>query len=289
MRLSTSTNILDYVPDREESVSVAECLRRCSQAGFKVMDMNFCDQSGQGRPLTRDNWKDWVARIGATAQKYDIAFSQSHTLFYNVCDYGVKERESNEELVRRAIIGSGMLGVKWIVIHAGTVSEPGYSYKESLRRNHEYFLPHIELARKYNCGIAIENLPENDRKNREFAASVEELLELVDSFHDPDVGICWDFGHAHLTNEDQIKSLRQIGPRLKATHVADNHQNFDEHLAPFFGNIDWDPLMKVLTGINYSGDFTFEIHSFVRKVPDQLRDSLLVHIFELGQYLIGKA
>jgi L-ribulose-5-phosphate 3-epimerase len=289
MRLSTSTNILDFVPDKKEPVSVQECLRRCSQAGYRVMDMNFCDQSGSGRPLTRENWESWVETVGAAAKKYDIEFSQSHTLFYNVCECGAEEREHNEELVRRAIIGSGMLGVKWIVIHAGTVTEPGYSFKESLRRNHEYFLPHIALAKKYNCGIAIENLPENDRKNREFAASVEELLELVDSFGDPSVGVCWDFGHAHLTNENQITSLRRIGNRLKATHVADNHKNFDEHLAPFYGTIDWYPLMKVLTEINYAGDFTFEIHNFVRKIPDALRDKLLVHTYDLGQYLKSKA
>jgi sugar phosphate isomerase/epimerase len=289
VRLSTSTNILDYVPDKREPVPVEECLRRCSQAGYKVMDMNFCDQSGEGRPLTKDNWKDWVNKVGEAAQKYHIMFSQSHTLFYNVCDHSIKEREDYEELVRRAIIGSGMLGVKWIVIHAGTVNEQGYSFRESMKRNHEYFLPHIELAQKYNCGIAIENLPENDRKNREFAAAVEELLELVDSFDDSSVGICWDFGHAHLTDENQEKSLRRIGHRLKATHVADNHGNFDEHLAPFYGNIDWYPLMKVLTEINYAGDFTFEIHSFMRKFPDALRDHLLVHTYDLGQYLISKA
>lgn len=289
MRLSTSTNILDYVPDRQEPIPVEECLRRCSQAGYKVMDMNFCDQSGKGRPLTKYNWKDWVNQVGEAAQKYGITFSQSHTLFYNVCDYTIKEREENEELVRRAIIGSGMLGVKWIVIHAGTANESGYSFRESMKRNHEYFLPHIELAKKYNCGIAIENLPENDRKNREFAAAVEELLELVDSFDDSSVGICWDFGHAHLTDEDQEKSLKSIGQRLKATHVADNHRNFDEHLAPFYGTIDWYPLMKVLTEIKYAGDFTFEIHNFMRKFPDALRDQLLVHTYDLGQYLISKA
>lgn len=289
MRLSTSTNILDYVPDRKNGVSVEECLSRCSKAGYKVMDMNFCDHSNKGGHLTEKDWEAWVNSIAAAAKENNIEFSQSHTLFYNVCESGEAEKITNEGLVKRAIIGSGMLGVKWIVMHAGTVTYPGYSHKDSIKKNHEYFLPHIELAKKYNCGIAIENMPDYDRNHRQFTACADELLELVDSFNDKAVGVCWDFGHAHLTGDDQAISLRRVGKRLKATHIADNHGGFDEHLAPFYGNIKWEPLMKVLTEIEYSGDFTFEIHNFVRPLPDGLRDKMLIHTADIGRYLISKA
>lgn len=289
MRLSTSTNILDRVPDSEDRISAQECLCRCSKAGYKVMDMNFCDHSSKGEELTKKDWEAWVYSIAAAAKENGIEFSQSHTLFYNVCESSGSEKEINEELVRRAIIGSGMLGVKWIVMHAGTVTYPGYSHKESIKRNHEYFLPHIELAKKYNCGIAIENMPDYDRNHRQFTACTDELLELVDSFDDKAVGVCWDFGHAHLTGEDQATSLRRVGKRLKATHIADNHGMFDEHLAPFYGNIKWEPLMKVLSEIEYCGDFTFEIHNFARPLPNALRDKMLMHTVDMGRYLISKA
>ncbi len=37
------------------------------------------------------------------------------------------------------------------------------------------------------------------------------FVDLVDSFHCDNVGICWDFGHAHLMGLDQREALRYMG------------------------------------------------------------------------------
>ncbi|HOJ10767.1 MAG TPA: sugar phosphate isomerase/epimerase [Clostridiales bacterium] len=287
MRLSTSTNIMDKVAGVSGAIPLEKCLEKCSNAGYKVMDMNFCHVSGKEGYLTRNNWESWINDLAENAVKYDIEFSQSHNIIYNICDPSISNREWLEELTHRAIICSGELGVKWVVMHAGTSFEKGYSALESKKKNVEYFKTYADFAQKHNTGIAIENVFDFD--GRQYTACVEELIDLVDSLNDFKVGICWDFSHANITNENQCLSLQRIGKRLKATHVADNNGHDDEHLAPFYGNINWEPIMKTLVEIGYEGDFTYEIQKFSENLPETVRDTMLYHTVDIGNYLLSMA
>ncbi len=288
MRLSVSTNIM-HRSGEGPSLPVEECLKRCREAGFRVLDINFCDLTFPGQPLTKPDWESWVQKVKHLAQEGGLVFSQSHAPFYNVCGGKIANRDFLEEMVRRSIVASGELGVKWIAMHAGTLLGQGYSARNSRDRNLLYFRPHVALARECGCGIALENMADFKEHRRWYTASAEELIDLVDAFEEENVGICWDFGHANLTGADQAESLRQIGSRLKSTHVDDNHGKTDEHLAPFYGNIEWEPLMHTLSEIGYLGDFTFEVHGFAGGMPDTLRGSQLEHIAAVGNYLLSLA
>lgn len=287
MRLSTSTNIMDRVFGIRGAISLNECIKKCSKAGYRVLDMNFCHVSGKNEYLVRDDWESWIDNLADKAKEYGIEFSQAHNIIYNICDRSVSDREWLEELTRRTFICSGKLGVKWIVIHAGTSSGKVYSASESKRMNIENIKDYANLAQKFNMGIAIENMFDYD--GRIFTSSTEELIDLVDSINEPNIGVCWDFGHANLTKEDQCESLKQIGKRLRATHVNDNNGSKDEHLAPFFGNIDWNSIMKTLSDIGYDGDFTYEIQGFSDNLPKDARESMLNLTVDIGKYLINLA
>ena len=290
MRLSTSTNIMDRFEKVQGVVSMEECLSSCAKAGYKVIDMNFHDMSNPGMPVSHDNWESWVDRINEYAKGLGLEFSQSHSHFYHFLSPRVTDKEWHEELIRRSFIGSSKLGVKWMVMHAATYKEQGFSFRKSLELNLERFKQYLEMAHKYNVGIAIENLYDPlDVFYRTFSSAPEELIELVDKLNDELVGVCWDFGHANLAANDQNESLKLIGKRLKATHVNDNDKLKDRHLLPFYGVIEWEPIMKTLKEIDYQGDFTFEITPFLDRVPPVIRQKALEHTVEVGNYLISLA
>ena len=46
--------------------------------------------------------------------------------------------------------------------------------------------------------------------------------------------------------------------------------------------------MDALYGIQYAGDFTYEIHNAVRHLPDSLKDPMLRYSVALGKGLIGR-
>ena len=290
MRLSTSTNIMDRYEKIQGVVSMEECIRRCHAAGYRVLDMNCHDMSNPGMPLAADDWEAWAHRIAELAGALGVEFSQSHAHFYNFLNPRIGDVQWHNELIRRSIIVSGILRVKWMTVHAATETDSlGYSHTRSKAGNLAFFPQYFELAFRCGVGVGSNMFSIATPTQRTFTAAPDDLIDLVDSFQDGRVQICWDFGHANLTGFDQCTALRQVGKRLKSTHIADNHGVRDEHLLPFYGAIDWPPILRTLKEIGYAGDFTYEITPFLDRVPPALRDTALRHTVEVGEYLMELA
>lgn len=288
MELSTSTNIVAFCHDGTKN-QMPFGIQMCAAAGYRVLDLNFCEAMNPRSQLREDNWKNYVDEIGELGARLGVRFTQSHLPYYDI--FGCTDREKAgqmEKLICRCIEACGMLGVKWAVTHPGTVYEAGQDMKVSLRRNLEYFAPHVEEAARAGIGIALENDFEYRAKpyQRIFCASVPELCELADAFHSDNVGVCYDFGHANLTGGFHRQNLNRIGDRLKAVHVQDNHGISDEHLLPFFGNTDWAEAMAGLADIDYQGELTYEIQEFGRYVPNELKPEVVALSLKIGRHLI---
>lgn len=289
MRLSTSTCIYFNRPDGTKA-QITDSVDLCSQAGYRVMDMNFHDCCMFDTPMKTDRWEEWIYGIKEKAKECGIEFSQGHSHFYNFCDPSVPNREELDEYIRRGIIGASVLGIPWMVIHAGTDFQSSTPVKSSREKTIEYLKPRIELAAKHNVGIAIENLWElNISPKRRYTSTAEELVELVDILSQDfdNVGICWDVEHSSIMKQDLYSQLQLVGNRLKATHISDYLSVQEDHILPFSGNTDWAEVMRVLKSVSYKGDFTYEIHRYTMRVPDELVLSALKHSVKVGNYLIN--
>ena len=290
MLLSTSTNICAFQRGRER-LPVEFSMDVCARAGYQVLDINWCMAMNPDSPLRGDDWQKYVKHIGEYARERGLRFTQSHLPYYDQFGRNDQDRvKLMEELIRRSIIASGMLGVRWAVTHPGTAYEAGQDMSVSREKNLAYFRNHIETARAVGVGIALENDFEYQPgmpARRVYCASVYELIDLCDAFcDDKHVGICYDFGHANLTSGCHRQNLRAIGHRLKAVHVQDNHGASDEHLMPFFGAIDWRDAMRGLAEIDYQGELTYEIQEFGRYLPRDLKYLAVEQSVIIGQRLI---
>ena len=287
MELSTSTNLCAFTRGRER-MPVSFCIDTLADAGYRVLDMNFCVAMNPDSPMRTENWQDYVEEIRRHAERRGIVFRQSHLPYYDVdrCR-GTEKAEEMEELIRRSILGSARLGVRWAVTHPFTVYSCADDPARCLQENREYYAPHVALAKENGLGIALEtdfDLPEQ----KIYCSTIGELTELCDAFGDVQaVGICYDFGHAQLQADKRShrEKLREIGTRLKAVHVQDNHGQEDEHLLPFFGSIDWENAMAGLADIGYAGDLTFEIQEFGRSLPADLKHLSAELSIAVGQRL----
>jgi sugar phosphate isomerase/epimerase len=289
MRLSTSTNICEHTLRNygEFTYTCSESMEMIKDAGFDAADLCFCSYCRGTLPMTLPNWKDWVAGLVENQARLDLPLSQAHAHFY---DYEAsKDVERDEELVRRSIEAAGILGIPWITVHTQSVRDSfGFSKRKSRELNVKLLNKYGEWAAKYGTALAVENLIERRNGERRYAVQVEELLELVDGMNDSKLfGICWDTGHAHLNKNNQPDALRMVGSRLKAVHIADNKGEFDEHILPYQGTIQWEPIMKALKEIDYKGDFTYEVHEFGNPLPKELRMKALKYACDTGRYLIS--
>ena len=106
------------------------------------------------------------------------------------------------------------------------------------------------IAQPLGVQIAVEVIPNELSR----AGSIVHFVE-----YDLDgVGICLDFGHAHLDG-DVIDAVETVAEHLIATHVHDNRGRSDDHLLPFDGTIDWAGTLLAVQKIGYDGPFMFEI------------------------------
>lgn len=295
MKLGTSTCLFDRHRFNHTSIPYIEQTRLCADAGFVVLDLNMCDsiRPGKGDDLSADDWEARIDALGNEAAKLGVVFTQAHAPFNG--DIFVAGRQPDaaylemfHEMTRRAVIASGKLGIKWIVVHPfnDTVNTE-YDNEIQKKTNIDFYMPVLELAKACGTGLALENMADFDiaKCRRYYCANVDDLNDITDTINDPAFGICWDFGHARMIMEDQPRQLRKIGKRLKATHVQDNTGKNDSHLIPFVGgNIKWEDIMPTLKEIGYEGDFMLECHSFMNNIPDVLKASAAKLAYDFGMH-----
>lgn len=94
------------------------------------------------------------------------------------------------------------------------------------------------FAKPLGVRILLENIP-ND------LSTPDRLVEMIRSAHFDDVGICFDFGHAHMMGSvsEAFAILRSM---IWSTHVHDNAKTLDSHLWPGEGTVDWKEAMELL-------------------------------------------
>lgn len=291
--LNTSINLL-FTPDSDGSAeTVIKQIDRIRKAGFKRLDFNLGDWiTIDNCPLCGESWREWIFKIKEHCDKIGVKFTQAHGPIYNILDCTNPRKEFFDKMSIRCAQAASLLGIKWIVYHAGSYDGPFGAHISKLKEeNINWFLNLLKQLDNTDTGIAIENMADYFRVRQGqkgmYCSKVEHLIDLVDSFDSPKVGICWDTGHANIQAAEQGDCLRKIGKRLKTLHIQDNDALSDQHLAPFYGSIDWQEIMDALQDIGYNGDFTFEAHNFIRKVPDSCKDTAMRLLYEIGEYIVN--
>lgn len=118
--------------------------------------------------------------------------------------------------------------------------------------------------------VCLENITE--------APHARDLLDLLDASGAPNLGVCLDTGHLHLTGASQGDFIREAGGRLLALHIADNEGDRDAHLFPFGrGSVDWPDVVSALRETRCPALFNFE-------VPGENRCPLPARLAKLDYY-----
>jgi sugar phosphate isomerase/epimerase len=142
---------------------------------------------------------------------------------------------------------------RFLVTHLGVpLSEAGAgndNHRDAARRS---VADLVERAATVNVRVAIEVIP-NPLSS---AVNLRDMIE--DDLEGLDVGVCLDYGHAHLMG-DLGDAIETLSGHLLTTHVHDNGGKRDEHLVPFAGSIDWDAAMMSTQKIGYDGIFMLEV------------------------------
>ena len=80
------------------------------------------------------------------------------------------------------------------------------------------------FAKPLGVRILLENIPNE-------LSTPDKLVEFIQAAHFDDVGVCFDFGHAHLMSS-VAEAFEIVKSHVRSTHVHDNAKDRDSHLWP---------------------------------------------------------
>lgn len=262
-------------------------IRQCAQAGFDRMEYNFQTGPAAAKPLAGSNWKETVTRLGQVLEENRITVPYTHDFWYIIANAkGPEDIDMKDEMVRRSVEATHMLGAPMMVAHAQSLyDENGYNADKTREYNRNFFHELGDLAAKHSISIVVENVFPI-AGCLEFTSYAEDMAELMQDLNDPMFGICWDFGHANMAKVDHEKSLEIIAPWLRHIHVDDNKATSDDHTVPGYGTVPWDRIMPKLKQVGYTGDLNLNIRTFAQtSLPNQRVEALrLLH--KVGSDLI---
>src|SRR5579863_8432383 len=138
--------------------------------------------------------------------------------------------------IKRAIELAEQIPFRFLIQHVGVGNE---SFSEQKFEAAMTSVEHLRaFAKPLGVRLLLENIPNE-------LSTPERLVEMIHTAHFDDVGICFDFGHAHLMS-DVEPAFEIVRAQICSTHVHDNDKLLDSHLWPGQGKIDWKEAMQLL-------------------------------------------
>jgi sugar phosphate isomerase/epimerase len=205
--------------------------------------------------------KEHVKEIGSWFKSEGVQFHSMHSPIYmsndfrsggqplNIVDSDKRNRIDAMDEIKRAIEVAEYAPFRFLVQHIGRSDESDDP------RKFEDALSSIEhlraFARPLGVSLLLENIP-ND------ISTPERLQELLKALHYPDLGVCFDTGHAHLMSSVH-QAYGVLQDRILSTHVHDNQRDRDSHLWPCEGTIDWSQTMQSLQSAPHAPALLMEI------------------------------
>jgi sugar phosphate isomerase/epimerase len=158
----------------------------------------------------------------------------------NVASTDRAHRVEAMDEIKRALEIAEQIPFRFLVQHLGT---PNETFDEKKFEAAMTSIEHLRaFAKPLGVRILIENLPNE-------LSTPDKIVELIHGAHFDDVGVCFDFGHAHLMSSVR-EGFEILRNHIRSTHVHDNAKDKDSHLWPGQGTIDWKEAMELLRSVH---------------------------------------
>ena len=269
LRICSSLN-LHYYPREDISSYIKAGLLFHKEMGFDAADFSL-----ESLGMAAEGWQVIAEKALDDAREVGIQIEQCHLPYSaNVC-------HPFDEKMHRAIDAAAFLGVDYAVLHPNTATLPMEEYDRKVQHDlvMKHLAPFVEHGNRVGVKIVVENLRvvHGHVSAHRYCQEPDELCDIADALG---IGVCWDFGHAHISGVKQSEALAYVGKRLKAIHVNDNFADGDIHIPPFTGTLDWRDAMHGLALADYEGLFNYELNT--GRIPAGMRT-------QYAQYAIAAA
>ena len=164
----------------------------------------------------------------------------------NVAGIAPEVRRYTLDVLNGIVELAGDLEVPGVVIGPGKAN-PLFPASRDLLIDH-FFTALDELcprADKAGTALWVENMP------FAFLPKIGELMDVLDRYGNPRIGIVWDAANSHFAHEDLGDSLRRCRDRLKLVHLSDTNRWQYRHDAVGLGTVPFAEIPPILAEIGH--------------------------------------
>lgn len=270
-----------------ELYNYVEGLRKLKKHGYECIDFQgFISPNSDLYKKNECEFKEYFFKLKKTALEEDVEIWQAHAMW----PHDDSTRESREQVIKRhkkAIIGTGLMGCKYLVVHPampfGWGEEP--SKQDAYDITIERFLKLLPTAKEEGVILCIENMP--FKKGHSFS-SISEIKDVLNKVSDSNMKACFDSGHCNVTGDNIYDAIKTLGNDLACLHVHDDLGRQDRHLIPFQGEIDWNGFIKGLKEIRFDGCISLET-CIKRTTPEPMKEEMQRAVSGIAKYLAKMA
>jgi len=162
-----------------------------------------------------------------------------------------KRRRAVSELIK-SLARASLAGAECLVIHPSGAVRPE-EQEQRLDRLRDSLETLVRKAEEIGMLLALENMVPGH-----LGCETASVRQLVDDFDSPFLGVCFDTGHAHLSNEHVLAAFTVLRERIVAFHLQDNDGQGDKHLQPPYGTIEWETLTDSLCAMGFDRPIAVE-------------------------------
>ena len=234
--------------------SIFDILEPVRKSGFREIEV--CSSP---RHLDYHN-VDEVRRAGERMRELGLQPVSFHAPFAERIDITSLNKPARETAVQeliRACEAAALLGCAQVVLHPGPEREGRPPEAEFLQHMHNA-AESLNLVAARCCELGVQLLLENMLAHLLFG-HVRDMMYLLGEISTCNVGTCLDTGHAHLAREMGLV-IQKLSGHLKLVHINDNRGDWDAHLPPGEGTIDWPWVIQELRRNDFHGVLVLELH-----------------------------
>ena len=238
------------------------------------------------------------------AKEAGIIINQMHMPYPNYVPKGSKELN---DYLRNVVAPKSMeicafLECPNIVVHSFKLSKNLGSEQAEWDVTEDFLNTLFPFAKENGITICIENLYTSisghivEGPCCDAHKAIERIDRINDKYGAEVLGFCFDTGHANLVGIDFEKFITTLGHHLKVLHIHDNDGISDLHQIPFTFTrtrenstiTDWEGFINGLRAVNFDKVLSFETAPVLKTFPDEMKESALCFIDEIGKYFVGK-
>lgn len=204
--------------------------------------------------LVDDGWhaldQAKVKTLGEIAESHSLVYTL-HSPFADINIAAPAEDMRNFVLKRlgRSMDFARELECRIVVFHPGFRTGISSFYPEmDWKTNIASVRRLLELARKCEVNIAIENCPEP------FGFLLKDVQQFSRFFNEleEEIGLVLDVGHSNINGQTR-EFIETFGDRIVHIHAHDNDGKHDLHSGVGFGTVDWKQFAEDIKGTLFSG------------------------------------